>query len=301
MQPAVPVEMTEAAESARRSWRESRGARERLSHVLIHAILVAFGVLALAPLAWVISTSLKEEGSEFTFPPQWIPDPVTWSNYPEALTDVPFALYLRNTLFIVIVATAGTLITGSLAAYAFARLRFRGRSLLFGLALSTLMVPDVVTLIPTFIIFKSLGWINTFLPLTLPSWFGGGAFSIFLMRQFFMTLPMELDEAARADGASAYWIWWHIVLPLSGPVLATVTIFSVISRWNDFLGPLIYLNSPQLFTLALGLQQFSSQYTTRFTLLMAASVAMIAPILVMFFFCQRYFLRGIALTGLAGR
>ncbi|MCL4544873.1 MAG: carbohydrate ABC transporter permease [Chloroflexi bacterium] len=285
----------------RTSWRASRKIRSRISHGLLHVLLIIFGVAALVPLAWVLSTSLKQEGNEFIFPPQWIPDPVAWSNYPTALTAVPFALYLRNTLFIVVLTAAGSLLTGSLAAFAFARLRFRLRSLIFGMVLSTLMVPYVVTLIPTFIIFRTLGWVNTYWPLILPSWFGGGAFNIFLMRQFFMTLPIELDEAARADGANGFWIWWHITLPLSGPVLATVAIFSVIFHWNDFLNPLIYINSPSLFTLALGLQQFSSQHTTQFTYLMAASVVMILPILVLFLFCQRYFLRGIALTGLAGR
>lgn len=283
------------------SWHQSRRSRERMGRVALHLLLIAGSVLSLGPLVWVLSTSLKPEGSEFAYPPQWIPSPADWGNYPTAMTAVPFGLYLRNTLFIVVVSTAGTLITGSLAAFAFARLRFRFRSLIFGMALSTLMVPYVVTLIPTFIIFKDLGWVNTYWPLTLPSWLGGGAFNIFLLRQFFLTLPVELDEAARADGAGGFWIWWNIALPLSLPALATVTIFSVVFHWNDFLNPLIYINSPSLFTLALGLQQFQSQYSTQFTLLMAASVVMIVPILALFFFTQRYFLQGIALTGLAGR
>ncbi len=289
------------ARSAAPTWRQNRYVQQRIAHALLHIILIIGSIAALTPLIWVLSTSLKVEGTEFVFPPQWIPTTFEWQNYVTAMTSVPFGLYVRNTLFIVVVTTAGTLITGSLAAFAFARLRFRLRGILFSLVLSTLMVPYVVTLIPTFIIFKDLNWVNTYWPLTLPYWFGGGAFNIFLLRQFFMTLPIELDEAARADGAGAFWIWWNIALPLSTPALATVTIFSVIFHWNDFLNPLIYINSPSLFTLALGLQQFQSQYNTQFTLLMAASMVMILPIMVLFFFTQRYFLQGIALTGLAGR
>ncbi|MCL4541444.1 MAG: carbohydrate ABC transporter permease [Chloroflexi bacterium] len=283
------------------TWRQNRYVRQRIAHTLLHIVLLIGSIAALGPLIWVLSTSLKVEGTEFVFPPQWIPATFEWQNYVTAMTAVPFALYLRNTLFIVVVTTIGALTTGSLAAFAFARLRFRLRGVLFSLVLSTLMVPYVVTLIPTFIIFKDLNWVNTYWPLILPSWFGGGAFNIFLLRQFFMTLPVELDEAARADGAGAFWIWWNIALPLSAPALATVAIFSVIFHWNDFLNPLIYINSPSLFTLALGLQQFQSQYNTQFTLLMAASVVMILPIIALFFFTQRYFLQGIALTGLAGR
>lgn len=289
------------ARSAAPTWRQNRYVQQRIAHALLHIILIIGSIAALTPLIWVLSTSLKVEGTEFVFPPQWIPTTFEWQNYVTAMTSVPFGLYVRNTLFIVVVTTAGTLITGSLAAFAFSRLRFRLRGILFSLVLSTLMVPYVVTLIPTFIIFKDLNWVNTYWPLTLPYWFGGGAFNIFLLRQFFMTLPIELDEAARADGAGAFWIWWNIALPLSTPALATVTIFSVIFHWNDFLNPLIYINSPSLFTLALGLQQFQSQYNTQFTLLMAASMVMILPIMVLFFFTQRYFLQGIALTGLAGR
>lgn len=289
------------ARSAAPTWRQNRYVQQRIAHALLHIILIIGSIAALTPLIWVLSTSLKVEGTEFVFPPQWIPTTFEWQNYVTAMTSVPFGLYVRNTLFIVVVTTAGTLITGSLAAFAFARLRFRLRGILFSLVLSTLMVPYVVTLIPTFIIFKDLNWVNTYWPLTLPYWFGGGAFNIFLLRQFFMTLPIELDEAARADGAGAFWIWWNIALPLSTPALATVTIFSVIFHWNDFLNPLIYINSPSLFTLALGLQQFQSQYNTQFTLLMAASMVMILPIMALFFFTQRYFLQGIALTGLAGR
>lgn len=279
----------------------NRYTRTRIQHGLLHLVLIIFGIAMALPMVWVVSTSLKQEGTEFSFPPDFIPDPVVWSNYPDALSALPFGVFARNTVLIVVLTTIGALLTSSLAAYAFARLRFRGRDLLFGLCLSTLMVPYVVTLIPTFILFRELGWIDTLAPLIVPSWFGGGAFNIFLLRQFFLGLPFELDEAARVDGASALWLWWHVILPLSRTALATVAIFSIIFHWNDFLGPLIYLNSPEHFTLALGLNQFKGQYSTEYSLMMAASVVMMLPVLVIFFLGQRYFLKSIALTGLAGR
>lgn len=279
----------------------NRRTRQQVHHAVLHLALLLVGVTMVMPMVWVVSTSLKQEGTEFTFPPQFIPSPVVWSNYSDALNSLPFGTFAVNTVIIVILTTIGALLSSSLAAYAFARLRFRGRDVLFGLCLSTLMVPYVVTLIPTFILFKQLNWIDTFAPLIVPSWFGGGAFNIFLLRQFFLGLPFELDEAARVDGASALWIWWHIILPLSTTALATVAIFSIIFHWNDFLGPLIYLNSPDKFTLALGLNEFKSEFTAQYSLMMAAAVMMMAPILALFFLGQRYFLKSIALTGLAGR
>ncbi|MBI2939858.1 MAG: carbohydrate ABC transporter permease [Chloroflexi bacterium] len=259
----------------------------------------------LMPAVWLISTSLKLPGAEMSFPPELIPRVVSWDNYPKALTSQPFLLFFRNTMLIVALNLVGVLLSASLAGYAFARLRFRFRSALFGLCLSTMMLPYVVTLIPTFIMFRVLGWTNTFLPLTVPAFFGGGAFNIFLFRQFFMTLPYELDEAARVDGASSLQIWWRIILPLSGPVLATVAIFNVVYHWNEFLMPLIFLNTPDRFTMALGLRMFQMSMGNyghgQWALLMAASTSMIMPILVLFFAAQRYFMRGIVMTGLAGR
>lgn len=270
-------------------------------HLALHLLLIALSVIMLIPLAWVLSTSLKAAGAEFDFPPQWIPSPIVWSNYPEAFTAVPFALYFRNSLIVSVSATLGSVLTGSMAAYGFARLRFPGRNVLFAAALSTMMVPGVVTLIPSFIIFKQLHWVDTFLPLIVPSWLGGGAFNIFLLRQFFMGLPRELDEAARVDGANGLWIWAKIIMPLAKPAVATVAILVFIFHWNDFLGPLIYLNSSQNFTLAVGLSQFNDRYGSNFNLLMAASMMMILPMLVAFFAGLRFFMKGITLTGLAGR
>jgi ABC-type glycerol-3-phosphate transport system permease component len=263
-------------------------------------LLACCGVL-LAPLAWLLSTSLKETGREFEYPPRWIPNPVVWSNYREALTGLPFHLFLRNTVVIEAATLAGTLLTASLVAFAFARLRYPGRDFWFIVLISTMMLPGVVTLVPHYVIFKTLGWIDTLLPLTVPAWFGGSPFYIFLIRQFFLTIPLELDEAARVDGASSLRIYAWILMPLSGPVLAAVAIFSFVSNWNAFLEPLIYLNSTNNFTLALGLRLFQTQYTGEWNLMMAAATTMIVPIIALFLVAQRYFTRGIVLTGLAGR
>ena len=265
-------------------------------------VILSFFALALAlPLMWLVSTSLKTGGQTFLMPPKWIPDPFVWSNYADAFRAVAFHEYFWNTVRIVFFATAGTLLTASLAAFAFARLRFPLREPLFLLVLSTIMLPSIVTLIPTFIVFRTLHWIDTFLPLIVPLWFGGGAFNIFLFRQFFMTIPLELDEAARIDGASNFHIYRAVILPLSKPVLATISVFAFIHHWNDFFEPLIYLQSPENWTMAIGLRGFRTLYSTEWNLMMAASTAMILPLLVLFFFAQRYFVSGIQMSGLAGR
>ena len=282
----------------------SRG-RKRLRQAAVQGLWYA-GLSGLAlvlalPLLWLVSTSFKTGAQTFLMPPKWIPEPVVWSNYPEAFRAVDFGRYFWNTIYVTLASTAGTLVTASLAAFAFARLRFPLRGPLFGLVLSTIMLPGIVTLIPTFIVFRYLGWIDSFKPLIVPNWLGGGAFYIFLFRQFFMTLPLELDEAARVDGASNFLIYWRILLPLSAPVAATVAIFSFIYNWNDFFTPLIYLQSPRNWTMAIGLQSFKDLYSTSWNLMMAASTVMIAPLLVLFFAAQRYFTSGIQMSGIAGR
>ncbi|MCL5947060.1 MAG: carbohydrate ABC transporter permease [Chloroflexi bacterium] len=279
----------------------ARSSYRALRLVLAYAVLTGCALGMALPFLWLLSTSLKVEGTEFVFPPQWLPQPVRWQNYPDALHVVPYLAYARNTLVITVAATTGTLVTASLAAFGFARVRFPGRNLLFILLLSTLMLPDAVTLVPKYILFSRLHWINTYLPLTVPAWFGGGAFNVFLLRQFFMTVPYDLDEAARIDGAGNFRIYWSVLLPLSKPALSAVAIFSIQYNWNDFLNPLIYLNQQQYFTLALGLQFFQSEYGTQWTLMMAAAVMMILPMVVLFFAAQRFFIQGIQLTGLAGR
>ena len=279
----------------------SRATIEFIWSGIWYVILSAVALTLALPLIWLVSTSLKTGGQTFLMPPKWIPDPFVWSNYSEAFRAVAFHEYIWNTARIVFFATAGTLVTASLAAYAFARLRFPLREPLFLLVLSTIMLPSIVTLIPTFIVFRTLGWIDTFMPLIVPLWFGGGAFNIFLFRQFFMTIPLELDEAARIDGASNFRIYWGVILPLSKPVLATIAVFAFIHHWNDFFEPLIYLQSPENWTMAIGLRGFRGLYSTEWNLMMAASTAMILPLLILFFFAQRYFVSGIQMSGLAGR
>lgn len=282
----------------------SRG-RKRLRQAAVqglwYAVLSGLALVLALPLLWLVSTSFKTGAQTFLMPPQWIPDPIVWSNYPEAFRAVDFGRYFWNTIYVTLASTAGTLVTASLAAFAFARLRFPLRGPLFGLVLSTIMLPGIVTLIPTFIVFRYLGWIDSFKPLIVPNWLGGGAFYIFLFRQFFMTLPLELDEAARVDGASNFLIYGRILLPLSAPVAATVAIFSFIYNWNDFFTPLIYLQSPRNWTMAIGLQSFKDLYSTSWNLMMAASTVMIAPLLALFFAAQRYFTSGIQMSGIAGR
>jgi multiple sugar transport system permease protein len=278
------------------SWR-------RLRSLAGHVLLLAGSVVMLIPLVWMLSTSLKKSGQEWIFPPVWIPDPIWWRNYLEATNalPVPFYVYVVNTFVITFNATLGTVLTSSLAAFAFARLRFPGRNLMFLLVISTMMLPGAVTLIPRFLIFRYLGWLDTFLPLIIPYWFGGTAFSIFLLRQFFMNLPRELDEAALMDGASSLQIYWRVILPLAGPALASVTIFQVWGHWNEFLDPLIYINSMEKYTIALALRTFQNIRSQRVNYLMAVSLLQVLPVLILFFSAQKYFIRGVQLSGLSGR
>ncbi|HEV8635492.1 MAG TPA: carbohydrate ABC transporter permease [Chloroflexota bacterium] len=278
-----------------------RSVRARLARAGVHLALLAVAGVSLLPLAYMVSTSLKAEGLEYEVPIRWIPDPIVWRNYAQAFTSVPTLTFLRNTLAVALLTIVGELLTGSLAAYGFARLRFPGRNVLFMLMLSTLMLPYFVTMIPLFVLFRTLGWTNTLLPLIVPSFFGGRPIAIFLMRQFFLTLPTELDDAAKIDGAGFFRVWWSILLPLTRPALATVAILALVYHWNDFLAPLIYLNSTDNFTLALGIRLFRDQYRTFFNLTMAYATMMTLPILMVFFLFQKYFIRGISMTGLTGR
>ena len=262
--------------------------------------LVTGGLFVCLPFVWMISTSLKDEGSVFIFPPNWIPNPILWSNYAQALTVLPFALFFRNTLITTIVPIIGVLISCSLTAYSFSRLRWPGRDICFLLVLATMMLPGQVTMIPKFILFRYLGWIDTFFPLIAPPWFAVGAFNVFLLRQFFLTVPLEMDDAAKLDGANYLDIYARLLLPLMKPALAAVAIFTFQFHWNDFLEPLIYLHSQSNFTLALGLRSFQGEYGTDWNLLMAASLAVMTPPLLLFFFAQRYFIQGVVFTGVKG-
>ncbi|MCC6174946.1 MAG: carbohydrate ABC transporter permease [Chloroflexi bacterium] len=281
-----------------------RSTRLRLSpaRLALYLVLVAGAVAMVFPLLWMIGTSLKELPQTRAYPPIWIPLPPRWENYPQALTAQPFGQYFLNSFIISIGVIVGDLISCSFVAYGFARLRFPGRNLLFMVLVSTLMVPFIVRLVPLFLIFKQLGWINTYLPLIVPSFFGT-PFFIFLMRQFFLTIPTELAEAARIDGANEIGIWARIYVPLSGPVMAVVAIMAFQQSWNDFLAPLIFINDKEKFTAALGLVHMLSQSgasTEYWNLLMAAATVMVVPMILLFVFAQRYIIQGVALTGIKG-
>ena len=275
----------------------SRRSRHRLRTVLGYALAVGGALLFLLPLFWMISSSLKPDYQVLEYPPRWLPNPVRWANYAEALTYVPFGRYTLNTLFIASMTIFGHLLSCTLVAYAFARLQAPGKDLLFLLLLATMMLPYPVTMIPIYIGFESLGWVNTFLPLIVPAFFGS-PFYIFLMRQFFLTLPVELEDAARIDGANTLQIIWHVILPISKPALATVAIFTFQASWNDFLGPLIYLHDQTKYTVSLGLGFFRSSYDVRWAYLMAASLVTMLPVIILFFLAQRLFIEGITLTGI---
>lgn len=273
--------------------------RLRTETVFIHLLLVAGAFVLMIPLAWMISTSLKNLGSVTTLPPEWIPRRFYWTNYADIFRLVPFGRYIWNTSFITLLDVMGKILSCSLVAFSFARLRWRGREVVFLIMLATMMLPPQVTMIPQFVVFKHLGLIDTIVPLVLPNWLGG-PFLTFLLRQFFMTLPLDLDDAARIDGASIFGIYWRIVLPLSKPALAAVAIFMFNGSWNDFFGPLIYLHSREKYTIALGLRSFQDQNYTEWHLLMAASLVAMLPVVLIFFFAQKYFIQGIVFTGVKG-
>lgn len=272
---------------------------QRLHRFVTYLLLVGTSICFLIPFAWLVISSLKPNDQIFVFPPTWWPKPVEWSNYIQALTSQPFGRYALNSLLIALVNVIGNLVSNSFVAYGFARFRFPGRRLLFMLLLATMMVPSQVLLVPQFILFHDLGWIDTFLPLTVPSFFGS-AFYVFLLRQFFMTIPVELEEAARIDGAGPLRIFFSVVLPLIRPALTAVAIFSFQGAWNDFLTPLIYLSDPSKFTLQLGLAQFQGSFHTDWNLIMAASVVVMLPMAIIFFVAQKYFVQGITMTGTKG-
>ncbi len=282
-------------------WYQRQSVRHSIHTIFVYGLIVPGAVMFMLPFLWMVSTALKPPDQIFIFPPKWIPEPLRWQNFSEGWTAyLPFSIFLRNTLIITIGNVLGNLFSCSLAAYGFARLRARGSTLLFLMVLGTMMVPQEVTVIPQYILFTRLGWNNTWLPLMVPAWFGY-PFFIFLLRQFFMSLPKDLDEAARIDGASSWGILFRIILPLSKPALAAVVIFAFIGNWNNFLYPLIYLRDMDKQVLAVGLNMFRGQYgNVDFHYMMAVSLLVLMPVLVVFFIGQRAFVQGIALTGLKG-
>ena len=271
----------------------------RVARVAIHLILYTGMVAVLFPFFWMLSTSLKPRHQVFVYPIRWIPNPPRWENYVEALTIRPFGAFFLNSAIIAISATLGTLISSSLVAFAFARLRWPERDWLFLVVLATMMMPFHVRLVPNFVLFRYLGWINTFKPLILP-FFTGVSFHIFLLRQFFMTIPLEMDDAAKIDGCSLFGIYSRILLPLSKPALGMVAVFSFQGRWRDFMSPLIYVNTMDKYTVAMGLNLFRGEFGTDWHWLMAVSLAAMLPVLVLFFFAQRHFIQGVVFTGLKG-
>jgi multiple sugar transport system permease protein len=270
-----------------------------LGRLLAYLILLVVALSMAVPFLWMISTSLKTNEAVFAVPPEWLPRPPQWSNYADVFRIVPFALFGLNSFKIASLATLGTLVSCSMAAFAFARLRFPGRGVLFAVLLSVLMVPSQVTLIPVYFVMAQLGWINTHYPLIVPAWFGN-AFGIFLLRQFFLTLPQELMDAAKIDGCTPYGVYARIWLPLAKPALVTLAILSFISTWNDFLSPLIYLNDLSMMTLPVGLASFQGLHNSDWGLLMAGAFMACIPMIALFVGGQRYFVRGIVLSGLKG-
>ena len=270
-----------------------------IEKTLGYLTLFAVAALLILPLYWMFTTALKTPRQTFALPPEWVPDPVEWQNFERVFEEVPFERFLINTFILVGLNIVGELFAVTLVAYGFARLRFPGRSVLFLLMLSTLMIPYHVTLVPRFILFSKLGWINTYLPLTVPA-FTGSSFLIFLVRQYMMSIPYDLDEAAYIDGASRFGVFWRIIIPLSRPALVLVVVFTFVGVWNDFLQPLIYLNDPKLFTVSLGLSFFQGTRETNWNLLMAGSLMATIPPLLLFFFAQRQLIGGIAIEGIKG-
>jgi multiple sugar transport system permease protein len=290
--------MTSAPIPTRKRFRR----RSVVRSAFLYALICALTVVMLLPLYWMVVTALTPTGLEFAYPPHLIPPTIAWSNITTALTALPFGTFYKNSFFYAILATAGCLATESMVGYGFARFRFPGRDILFGLCLATMMLPFVVTLIPRFVLFRNIGLFNTLWPLIIPWWFGGTPFAIFLFRQFYRGLPRELDEAAQMDGAGHLRAWWSVVLPQSWAIFAALGILHFVWFWNDFLGPLIYVNSDSSTPLSTGIYQFAGGNNHQeWNYMMVGALAMVIPIVIVVLAGQRYFRRGITVTGFGGR
>lgn len=268
-------------------------------HIGLHLLLIAGSLVMLLPFFWMLSTSFKQSSELFTYPPTWIPENIEFSNYTDALTSMPFDRFYFNSFFVAITVTIIQIITSSLAAFAFARLKFKGRDTIFVLYIAALMIPFPVLLVPNFIIVNKLDWLDTYWALIVPPAFS--AFSTFLLRQHFKTLPMDLDEAARIDGATSLRIWWNVILPMSTTAIAAISILIFLGSWNDFLWPLVVTNSDEMQTVPVGLNSFQGQYGVRWNLLMAAAVVAMVPVITVYAFAQKWFIRGITMSGMGGR
>lgn len=275
---------------------KSNGRRnKRITQIIIFIILVAGGILLLSPIWWMVITSFKSMPEIMRYPPTFWPEEWHLENYVVTWETGNFTRYTLNTLFIATISVFANVLSNSFIAYGFAKIDFPGKNVLFSVLLATMMLPGFVTLIPTYVFYAKIGWLNTYLPLTIPAFFGS-AFNIFLIRQFYSTISDELIEAAKIDGASHFKIWWQIMIPLSKPALATIAIFSFNGAWNDFLGPLLYINDQELYTLQLGLQVFQGQIATQWNYLMAGSLLVLLPVIILFFAFQRYFIEGMDIT-----
>lgn len=272
----------------------------RIGHIVVHIVLILIGLFFLLPFFWMLSTALKSDQQLFVNPPVWIPDPIQWDNFKRAVTAIPFFKYMGNTGKVAIMDVLGTVLACPLVAYGLSRLEWKGRDLLFFLTISVMMIPHEVTMIPQFILYSKMGLVGTYVPLYLASFFGGRPFMIFLLRQFFMNLPKDLEDAARIDGASEFCVYAKVVLPLVVPGILTVGLFRFMNSWNDFLGPLLYLSDEVQYTITIGLQMFTTQYKTEWSLLMAASLLVTIPVVVVYFVVQKRFVEGITFSGIKG-
>ncbi|MBY0147482.1 carbohydrate ABC transporter permease [Neobacillus niacini] len=271
--------------------------KKKVSVFSAHIVLIIASFFFMIPFIWMVSTSLKPLTQVFTFPPEWIPKPVKWSNYIDAMNYIPFFTYLKNTIIITVLSTVGAVLSCPIVAYSFAKLKWPGRNILFIITIGVMMIPGQVTMIPLFLLFEKLGMVGTPYPLILPAFFGI-PFYIFLLRQFFMGLPDSLREAAKIDGASEFRIYWQIMLPLAKPAVLAVGLFQFMASWTDFIGPLLYLTDSVQYTLSLGLQQFQSQKGSEWGLMMAVSTMMTIPVVILFFFLQKTFIKGITFSGI---
>ena len=269
-----------------------------LRRVLLYIVLILIAVIMVVPFLWMLSTSLKTQYDAVKIPPVWIPDPPRWENYVKLFTEQPMFQFMLNTIKIVFFVVLGQLFFSSLAAYSFARISFKGRNVVFFFYIATLMVPGQVTMIPTYLMFAKAGLTDNHLALILPAFFS--AFGVFLLRQFFMSLPRELEEAAEIDGCNPFMTYWRIMLPLLVPAMLTLGVFTLMNTWNDYMGPLIYLSSPEKYTMTLGIAYFKGVYTTQWNLVMAGSIVSVVPILIAYLCAQKYFIEGIAFSGVKG-
>lgn len=274
----------------------SQKQKKRMGHIFTYVLLILVSIVLLLPLVWMISISLKPMTEIASFPPTLLPQDVQWGNYRGMIESFPFIKYAGNTLFITTFVVLGNVISNSFIAYGFAKINFPGKGLLFALVLSTMMIPSFVTMIPQYILFSKIGWVGTYLPLTVPAFFGSG-FNIFLMRQFYLSIDDELIEAAQMDGANHLYIWSRLMMPLTKPALITIGIHAFNGAWNDFLGPLLYIQKEDKYTLQIGLQVFQNQSTTQWNYLMAGATLVLLPTILLFFFAQRYFIEGMDLSG----